>query len=116
MFIDSVNFIKITPEDVEDIKAENRSTAFITIQQATKNGNFRGSQEFAHNCDIVIRVEAGIAYQQGRFAENTEMAVFDGPEKPQREKEKDATMMGASLNSGNSEEGQLSLFTEEAAF
>ena len=117
VFIDSVNFIKITPEDVEDIKAENRNTAFITIQQATKNGNFRGSQEFAHNCDIVIRVEAGIAYQQGRFAENTEMAVFDGPEKTQREKEKDATMMGASLNSsGNQEEGQLSLFTEEAAF
>lgn len=112
VFIDSVNFIKITPEDVEDIKAENRSTAFITIQQATKNGNFRGSQEFAHNCDIVIRVEAGIAYQQGRFAENTEMAVFDGPEKPQ--KEKDATMMGASLNA--QEEGQLSLFAEEAAF
>jgi hypothetical protein len=61
VFIDSVNYIRITPEDVEDIKAENPQTAFITIQQATKNGNFRGSQEFAHNCDMVIRVEAGMA-------------------------------------------------------
>jgi non-canonical (house-cleaning) NTP pyrophosphatase len=81
VFIDSVNFIKITPEDVEEIKAENPATAFITIQQATKNGNFRGSQEFAHNCDMVIRVEAGVAHHQGRFQEGTEMAIFDGPEK-----------------------------------
>jgi len=80
VFIDSVNFIKITPEDVEDIKSQNRQTAFITIQQATKNGNFRGSQEFAHNCDMVIRVEAGMASQQGRFQEPTEMAIFDKPE------------------------------------
>ena len=91
VFIDSVNFIKITPEDVEDIKAENPSTAFITIQQATKNGNFRGSQEFAHNCDIVIRVEAGMASQQGRFSEPTEMAIFDAPENSQKE----APLMGA---------------------
>ena len=92
VFIDSVNFIKITPEDVEDIKAENPSTAFITIQQATKNGNFRGSQEFAHNCDIVIRVEAGMASQQGRFQEPTEMNVFDSPE---NSAQKEAPLMGA---------------------
>lgn len=114
VFIDSVNFIKITPEDVEDIKAENPTTAFITIQQATKSGQFRGSQEFAHNCDVVIRVENGIAYQQGRFAEHTEMAIFDGPEKSQ--KENDApVLMGAPSGSGSSE-GQLELFTQESMF
>ena len=95
VFIDSVNFIKITPEDVEDIKAENPSTAFITIQQATKNGNFRGSQEFAHNCDIVIRVEAGMASQQGRFQEPTEMNVFDQPENAAK---KEAPLMGANAS------------------
>ena len=95
VFIDSVNFIKITPEDVEDIKAENPSTAFITIQQATKNGNFRGSQEFAHNCDIVIRVEAGMASQQGRFQEPTEMNVFDSPE---NSAQKEAPLMGANAS------------------
>ena len=95
VFIDSVNFIKITPEDVEDIKSENPSTAFITIQQATKNGNFRGSQEFAHNCDIVIRVEAGMASQQGRFQEPTEMNVFDSPE---NSAQKEAPLMGANAS------------------
>jgi len=80
VFIDSVNFIKITPEDIEDLKAMNKNTAFITIQQATKNGNFRGSQEFAHNCDAVIKVESGKAFHQGRFQEPTEMDIFDKPE------------------------------------
>ncbi len=115
VFIDSVNFIKITPEDVEDIKAENPTTAFITIQQATKSGQFRGSQEFAHNCDVVIRVENGIAYQQGRFAEHTEMAIFDGPEKSQKENDAPVLMGAPSAGSG-SEAGQLELFTQEAIF
>jgi hypothetical protein len=104
VFIDSVNYIRITPEDVEDIKAENPQTAFITIQQATKNGNFRGSQEFAHNCDMVIRVEAGMASHQGRFQEPTEMAVFDQPENAAEKK--NAPLMGASNS-------QMDLFSSE---
>jgi hypothetical protein len=104
VFIDSVNYIRITPEDVEDIKAENPQTAFITIQQATKNGNFRGSQEFAHNCDMVIRVEAGMASHQGRFQEPTEMAVFDQPENTAEKK--NAPLMGAS-------NAQMDMFSSE---
>lgn len=105
VFIDSVNYIRITPEDVEDIKAENPQTAFITIQQATKNGNFRGSQEFAHNCDMVIRVEAGMASHQGRFQEPTEMAVFEGLEKPAEGNTKSAPLMGGEQS------GQMDLFS-----
>lgn len=104
VFIDSVNFIKITPEDVEDLKAQNKGTAFITIQQATKNGNFRGSQEFAHNCDMVIRVEAGQASHQGRFQEPTEMAVFDKPE--ENANKKAPTNLGAN-------NPQMDLFTKD---
>lgn len=103
VFIDSVNYIRITPEDVEDIKAENPQTAFITIQQATKNGNFRGSQEFAHNCDMVIRVEAGMASHQGRFQEPTEMAVFEDAEKPAT---KESPLMG-----GENKPQQMDLFS-----
>lgn len=106
VFIDSVNFIKITPEDVEDLKSANKNTAFITIQQATKNGNFRGSQEFAHNCDMVIRVEAGQASHQGRFQEPTEMAVFDKPE--ENANKKAPTNLGA-----NKESSQLELFSND---
>jgi hypothetical protein len=102
VFIDSVNYIRITPEDVEDIKAENPQTAFITIQQATKSGNFRGSQEFAHNCDMVIRVEGGIAAHQGRFQEPTEMAVF--------EQEENASQQSPSMGYGGT---QMDLFSSD---
>ena len=77
--IDSINFINLDPEDIEVLKAENPAKAFITIQQATKSGQFRGSQQFAHNCDIVVEIIDGIAYQQGRFAAPSEMAVFSTP-------------------------------------
>ncbi len=106
VFIDSVNFIKITPEDIEDLKAANKQTAFITIQQATKNGNFRGSQEFAHNCDMVIRVEAGQASHQGRFQEPTEMPVFDKPEQKQGET-KNAPNLGAPSENENTQRSDL---------
>lgn len=77
--IDSVNFINLEPEDVETLKAENKGAAFITIQQATKGGQFRGSQQFAHNCDIIIEVIEGIAHHTGRYASPSEMQIFDKP-------------------------------------
>ena len=77
--IDSINFINLEPEDVEVLKAENPGTAFITIQQATKGGQFRGSQQFAHNCDMIVEIVDGVAYHTGRFAAPSEMAVFSTP-------------------------------------
>ena len=79
VIIDSVNFVRMTPEDVERAKDICPDSGFITVQQATKNGKARGSQEFAHNADIIIEVIEGIAYAQGRFAPPSEMAVFDAP-------------------------------------
>lgn len=78
--VDSINFINLEPEDVEVLKSENRNTAFITVQQATKGGQFRGSQQFAHNCDIIIEVIEGVAYHTGRYAPPSEMAIFDNPQ------------------------------------
>ena len=81
VFIDSVNFIKVTPEQIEALKAANPGTAFVTIQQATKGGQFRGSQEYAHNCDMIVEVINGVAHHTGRYNGHTEMQIFEGPEK-----------------------------------
>jgi predicted ATP-dependent serine protease len=77
--IDSINFINLEPEDVEELKSLNKEKAFITIQQATKGGQFRGSQQFAHNCDIIIEVIQGVANHTGRYAAPSEMQIFDKP-------------------------------------
>jgi hypothetical protein len=106
VFIDSVNFIKITPEQIEELKAENPGTAFVTVQQATKGGQFRGSQEYAHNCDIIIEVIAGTAHQQGRYQVHSEMPIFDGPEN--KEKKPEAEPAGVSEISPDY--GQMEMF------
>ena len=80
-FIDSVNYIKITADQVEQLKQENPNMAFITIQQATKDGKHAGGQDFAHNCDIIVQVDGGVAYQRGRFQEESSMPVFPPKQK-----------------------------------
>ena len=75
--MDSVNFAKITAEQVEELKHENPNTMFITIHQATKQGQARGSQEYIHNADTIIRVHEGVATSVGRFNEGGEYIVFE---------------------------------------
>ena len=77
LFIDSVNYIRMSPEDVENLKKANKRMAIITIQQATKDGKYKGDTAYAHNCDIIVKVKEGVAFAQGRFAAPAEMPIFD---------------------------------------
>lgn len=77
VFIDSLNYARITDKQMEELRSSNPNTAFIAIMQATKTGNFKGSQEFAHNADLIIEVKKGVAYQEGRFQAASQMNVFD---------------------------------------
>lgn len=77
VFIDSINYSGISVEELEELKSLYPRCAFITILQATKDGDFRGSQEYAHNCDIVIDIKDGIAHQKGRFQAESKMPVFE---------------------------------------
>jgi hypothetical protein len=108
--IDSINFINLEPEDVEVLKAENPGTAFITIQQATKGGQFRGSQQFAHNCDMIVEIVDGVAYHTGRFAAPSEMAVFSTPFDSKAKKVGEPKKGSKSASDG----AQMSLFDSES--
>ena len=108
--IDSINFINLEPEDVEVLKAENPGTAFITIQQATKGGQFRGSQQFAHNCDMIVEIVDGVAYHTGRFAAPSEMAVFSTPFDSKAKKVGEPRKGSKSASEG----AQMRLFEEES--
>ena len=76
VFIDSLDFANITVDEMEELKELNPTTSFITVKQVTKDGKFRGSQEYAHNCDIIVEIIEGIAYQKGRYNPQSEMEVF----------------------------------------
>ena len=78
VFLDSVNKLLLSPEDLERLKANNPGISFIYIFQTTKEGNFRGANSFQHDVDVVIEVpEKGKAVQFGRFNQGGEMEIFE---------------------------------------
>lgn len=69
VILDSVNSLKMNPDDLEELRALYPHTAFICVLQSTKDGSFKGSQEWAHNADIVIEMNNFQASQtKSRFA------------------------------------------------
>jgi len=58
IFIDSVNTLGL---DLHDLEKLPKNKAYAYIFQCTKDGKYRGSQEFEHNADTVIAVENMVA-------------------------------------------------------
>ena len=77
VFLDSVTKLSLSPEDLDELRTSYPKVSFIFIFQTTKNGNFRGRNDFQHDVDVVIEVpEKGIAVQNGRFNQGAEMEIF----------------------------------------
>jgi len=77
IFLDSVNRLGLTPEDLNRLKKSNPSKSFIFVFQSTKDGKFRGANTFQHDVDVVIEIpEKGKAVQMGRFNQGGEMQIF----------------------------------------
>lgn len=77
VFIDSVSKARLSSQDLTKLRKENPKTAFVFIFHTTKEGNFRGQQDFAHDVDVIIEVENGVAKANGRFGVGGRMNVFD---------------------------------------
>lgn len=86
IILDSVNKLGLAPKDLEKLRAANPGKSFIFIFQTTKQGAFRGRNEFQHDVDVVIEIpERGKAVQFGRFNQGGEMQIFDGDPSPEPE-------------------------------
>lgn len=77
VFIDSVSKARLTSQDLTKMKKDNPKTAFVFIFHSTKEGNFRGQQDFAHDVDVIINVENGNAKANGRFGIGGKLEVFN---------------------------------------
>ncbi|MFB6453816.1 hypothetical protein ACE38W_00990 [Chitinophaga sp. Hz27] len=78
IFLDSVNRLGLTSDDLRQLKGKYPSKSFIFVFQSTKQGNFRGENAFQHDVDSVIEVpEKGRAVQMGRFNQGGEMEIFE---------------------------------------
>ena len=68
--LDSINTLKLEPLDIQILKKNHKHLGIICIQQATKNGEARGSNEFTHDADVVIEIKEGFAFpRKNRFAQ-----------------------------------------------
>lgn len=77
IILDSVTRLGLNVEDLNRMKEEYPDKGLIYIFQATKQGKFRGSNEFQHDVDIVLEVpEKGLVTQFGRFNQGGEMDIF----------------------------------------
>lgn len=61
IFIDSLDNMRIDASKMKTIRERYKNSALITISQSTKDGKMKGSQELAHDCDMSVIVENGIA-------------------------------------------------------
>ncbi len=77
IFLDSVNKLELSSQDLEILKKNNPGVSFIQIFQTTKAGVHKGDNASQHNVDVVIEVpEKGKAVQFGRFNQGGEMDIF----------------------------------------
>ena len=77
IFLDSVTKLGLTPNDIEKLRKSNLGKSFIFVFQVTKDGHFRGRNDFQHDVDIVIEVlEHGRAVQFGRYNQGGEIQIF----------------------------------------
>jgi predicted ATP-dependent serine protease len=77
VFIDSVSKAGLTTDDLTYVRKQYPTTAFIYIFHTTKDGNFRGKQGFAHDVDVIILVENGVAKANGRFTTSGTINLFE---------------------------------------
>ncbi len=77
VFLDSITMLGLSTYDLEYLREQYPEISFVFIFQTTKQGAFRGSNEYQHNVDIVIEIpEIGQAVQYGRFNQGGEMNIF----------------------------------------
>jgi len=67
----------MTIEQLVKLHKQYPRTAFVFIFHSTKDGNFRGGQQFAHEVDCIIDVANGVAKGNGRFGVGGEINVFN---------------------------------------
>lgn len=78
IILDSVNKLGLSPKDLEILRRKNPGKSFVFIFQTTKDGVFRGNNEYQHDVDVVVDIpEKGKAVQFGRFNQGGEMGIFN---------------------------------------
>lgn len=78
--IDSINALGLDIHAWRDLRNQYPNSFFVLVSQVTKSGVFRGSQEWAHDVDVIVDVKNGKADIMGRFGSG-EYEIFEKEDK-----------------------------------
>lgn len=72
VFIDLIGNVRngeepLSADDFYNLRKRHAQVSFIPVFASTKTGNFKGAQDWSHDVDMMVEVEAGKASAQGRF-------------------------------------------------
>ncbi|MBI5541321.1 MAG: hypothetical protein HY951_14750, partial [Bacteroidia bacterium] len=76
VFIDSISRAGFDMDYLRKLRKDYPKTSFIFIYHTTKDGKFRGTNENAHEVDVIIEVADGKAKGNGRFGIGESINVF----------------------------------------
>ena len=77
LFVDSVNHAGMEIEQLRALREKYPLLSIVLVMQSTKEGQFKGSQEWAHEADLVVSVEGGRARtEKNRYAPLASIQVF----------------------------------------
>ncbi len=68
VFIDSVSKAGMDITEIDHLHKSFPQVSFIFIYHTTKEGKFKGVNSHAHEVDVIIQVEKGVASSTGRFS------------------------------------------------
>lgn len=75
VFIDSVNHAGL---EAEDLRQLDTSKSYVYVFQSTKDGKFRGSNDFLHDVDVCVKVDKMVASaEKNRFGGSGTARVID---------------------------------------
>ena len=60
---------------IDQLRKMHPDTSFIFIYHTTKEGNFKGVNEHAHEVDVIVPVDKGRATSTGRFNAGGRMEI-----------------------------------------
>lgn len=77
VIIDSISYLDMDGLDIQKLKENNPTTAFVCVVQCRKDGKYLGAQNIGHVTDANFRVEKGIAYpEKNRFGGSEPFRIF----------------------------------------
>ena len=76
VFVDLIDKYGLTPQQFDDFVRKHPDKSFIRVFATTKDGNFRGDNNWMHDLDQIVQVKDFVGFSTGRYG-GGEFIIWD---------------------------------------